>query len=67
MYTSSGISLFYRSQGLKTVLRWIVQSCQVYINEALQQKDDHIEIFKELLNKSVSLVQSEIPSVFKWY
>jgi hypothetical protein len=63
MYTTSAMSLFYRSQGVQLFRDGLFNLCQAYINEALPQKSDYIEIYKELLNKSVSLVQNEIPSV----
>lgn len=62
MYSASAMSLFYRSQGVQLFRDGLFNLCQAYINEALPDKRDYIEIYKELLNKSVSLVQKEIPS-----
>lgn len=59
---STSIStLFYRSQGVQVLRDGLFSLCQAYINGIIERQE-YIDLYKELLEKSFVLVSYEIPT-----
>jgi hypothetical protein len=60
-FSSSIVSLFYRSQGIQMLRDGLFNLCQAYINKAINDKE-YISKYDDLVSKAFVLVSQEIPS-----